>query len=97
VLDTYHPRPTLPALGLAVVLAGVEATPAAAAAPRKGQSTVLEIDGTQFTLNGKPGFLLGISYYGALGAPEDFIRRDLDDLQRSRFQLAESLGHLGCV
>jgi hypothetical protein len=70
---------------LAVVLVGVEDTPAAAAAPRKGQSTVLGIDSTQFTLNGKPAFLLGISYYGALGAPEDFIRRDLDDLQDHGF------------
>jgi hypothetical protein len=31
-------------------------------------------------LNGQPTFLLGISYYGALGAPEEFIRRDLVDL-----------------
>jgi len=85
VLDTYHPRFALPALCLAVVLAGVEETLAAAAGPRKGQSTVLGIDGTQFTLNGKPAFLLGISYYGALGASEDFIRRDLDDLQDHGF------------
>jgi hypothetical protein len=70
---------------LAVVLAGVEETLAAAAAPRKGPSTVLGIEGTQFTLNGKPAFLLGVSYYGALGAPEDFIRRDLDDLQDHGF------------
>jgi hypothetical protein len=47
--------------------------------------TSLGIDGTRFTLNGRPTFLLGISYYGALGAPEEFIRRDLDDLQRLRF------------
>ncbi len=47
--------------------------------------TVLAIDGTQFTLNGKPTFLLGISYYGALGAPEEFIRRDLDDIQKHGF------------
>ena len=33
------------------------------------RATVLGIDGTRFTLNGKPTFLLGISYYGALGAP----------------------------
>ncbi len=85
MLDTYHPRFALPALCLAVVLVGVEETLAAAAAPRKGQSTVLGIDGTQFTLNGKPAFLLGISYYGALGASEDFIRRDLDDLQDHGF------------
>lgn len=48
--------------------------------------TVLAIQGTRFTLNGRPTFLLGISDYGALGAPEDFIRRDLDDLQRHGFR-----------
>ena len=42
-------------------------------------ATELGINGTQFTLNGTPTFLYGISYYGALGAPEEFIRRDLDD------------------
>jgi hypothetical protein len=47
--------------------------------------TSLGIDGTRFTLNGQPTFLLGISYYGGLGAAEDFIRRDLDDLQRLGF------------
>jgi hypothetical protein len=46
---------------------------------------VLGINGTQFTLNGKPTFLLGISYYGALGAPEKFIQDDLDDLERHGF------------
>ncbi len=56
----------------------------APAAPAAG-STRLGVRGTQFTLNGKPEFLLGISYYGALGAPEDLVRRDLDDLQRRRF------------
>ena len=50
-----------------------------------GRATVLGIDGTRFTLNGQPTFLLGISYYGGLGAPEDFIRRDLDELTRHGF------------
>jgi len=48
-------------------------------------STTLGISDSRFTLNGKPAFLYGISYYGALGASEDFIRRDLDDLQRYGF------------
>ena len=47
--------------------------------------TVLGIQGSRFTLNGRPVFLLGISYYGALGAPEEFIRRDLDDVQAHGF------------
>ncbi len=47
--------------------------------------TVLGIQDTRFTLNGQPRFLLGISYYGALGAPTEYIQRDLDDLQRYGF------------
>jgi hypothetical protein len=45
----------------------------------------LGIKGSQFTVNGKPTFLLGISYYGALGAPKEFILQDLDDIQRYGF------------
>ena len=45
-------------------------------------ATELGVDGTRFTLDGKPTFLLGVSYYGALGAPREFVRQDLDDLQR---------------
>ena len=48
-------------------------------------ATQLGLAGPQFTLNGKPTFLLGISYYGALGAGEQTIRRDLDDIQRHGF------------
>jgi len=48
-------------------------------------STELGIQGTSFTLNGKPTFLLGVSYYGALGASEEFILRDLEDMQRCGF------------
>jgi len=47
--------------------------------------TELGIKGRQFTINGKPTFLSGISYYGALGASKDFIRRDLDDMQKYGF------------
>src|SRR5689334_14921626 len=47
--------------------------------------TVLGIQGTRFTLNGRPTFLLGISYYGGLGASEESVRRDLDDLRRHGF------------
>jgi len=35
--------------------------------------TVLGMEGSLFTVNGKPAFLTGISYYGALGAPREFI------------------------
>ena len=43
--------------------------------------TTLGIDGTRFTINGKPTFLLGMSYYGALGAKDEFWKQDLDDMQ----------------
>jgi len=45
-------------------------------------ATTLGIDGERFTLGGKPAFLLGVSYYGGLGAPPDAVRADLDDLAR---------------
>ncbi len=50
-----------------------------------GDGTVLGMQGTRFTLNGRPTFLLGASYYGGLGAPEAFVRQDLDDLGRRGF------------
>lgn len=49
------------------------------------RATVLEIRGKNFTIDGKPTFLLGISYYGALGAPREFIRKDLEDIRRFGF------------
>ncbi len=45
------------------------------------QATELGIAGTRFTIDGKPAFLFGISYYGALGASAEAIRRDLDDMR----------------
>jgi len=45
----------------------------------------LGTDGTAFTVDGTRRFLLGASYYGALGAPNDFVERDLDDLSRLGF------------
>ena len=66
------------------ILALVLFTVLVAAAGSHG-GTELGIKGTQFTINDKPTFLLGISYYGALGAPKDFILKDLDQMQRSGF------------
>lgn len=68
----------------ATLAIGVEnrgANPTGAAAG----GTVLGVRDTRFTIDGKPTFLLGISYYGALGAPEEFARRDLDDMQQHGF------------
>ena len=50
--------------------------------PKPAPATGLGISGTQFTINGKLTFLFGISYYGALGAPREFITQDLDDMQK---------------
>jgi hypothetical protein len=36
-------------------------------------------------MNQQPAFLLGISYYSGLGAPQALIQQDLDDLQRHGF------------
>jgi CubicO group peptidase (beta-lactamase class C family) len=47
--------------------------------------TVLGVEGTRFTVNGKPMFLYGISYYAALAARDESIQRDLDDMQRFEF------------
>jgi hypothetical protein len=55
------------------------------AEPTDNGPAVLAIKGAHFTLNGKPTFLLGISYYGGLGASEEFVRRDLGDFQRLGF------------
>jgi hypothetical protein len=56
--------------------------PADAAGP---DQTVLGIADTHFTINGEPTFLLGISYYGGLGASARFIEQDLADLQQFGF------------
>ena len=49
------------------------------------QATELGKDSTHFTINGRPTFLLGISFYAALGARDEFIQKDLDDIQRDGF------------
>ena len=51
---------------------------------RPASATALGIDGTRFTLDGRPTFLVGVSYYGGLGAPREFIERDLNDLRARR-------------
>ena len=45
----------------------------------------LATDGTRFTLDGKPTFLLGCSYYAGLGASDDTLRGDLDELRGHGF------------
>ena len=74
---------------ITIVLVALSARPepqtveAADARPTSaGSNTQLQIAETQFTINGRPTFLHGISYYGALGARRQFVVRDLDDMQR---------------
>lgn len=76
--------PARSVLALAILTAPLALSGYAADAPVSAP-TRLGVDGTRFTLNGQPVFLRGASYYGALGALEEFIRRDLDDLQRLGF------------
>lgn len=49
------------------------------------RSTDLGIAGTRFTINGIPTFLLGISYYAGLGAPQEYILADLDKIKSYSF------------
>ena len=50
------------------------------------QGPVLSIRDTQFLLDGQPTFLLGCSYYGALGvADAEPLTKDLDELRAHRF------------
>ncbi len=74
-----------PLVTLSVLLFAGSTPDAVETATPPNERTELGIRDTRFTLNGQPTFLSGISYYGALGAPEEFIRRDLDDLQRHSF------------
>jgi hypothetical protein len=54
-------------------------------ASASGADTRVGIEGTRFTVDGTPTFLWGMSYYAALGAPEETVRRDLDEMRRRGF------------
>lgn len=75
-------RPRNAVLITAIVL-GTCLRPLSGGEPAPG--TRLQVHGTRFAINGRPAFLLGTSYYGALGAAEETIRQDLDDMQRRGF------------
>src|SRR5437763_16598192 len=62
-----------------IARAAVAAT--VAPASTRPVSTQLTVQGSRFAMNGTPTFLFGISYYGGLGAPEDFVRKDLADMK----------------
>jgi hypothetical protein len=48
-------------------------------------ATRLGVRGSEFTLNGTPRFLLGISYYGGLGASDETRDRDVEEMRRHGF------------
>jgi hypothetical protein len=50
-----------------------------------GNGPRLGIEGTRFTLDGRPAFLLGISYYAGQGAPEAILREDLERIREHGF------------
>jgi hypothetical protein len=58
---------------------------AAALWPRRAAGVEVATEGTHFTLDGKPTFLLGCSYYAGLGASDETLRRDLDEMRRHGF------------
>jgi hypothetical protein len=74
-------------LTIAFALLGIAAAaaPARPAAPPEKPATELGVKGTSFTLNGRPTFLLGVSYYAGLGAPEGATRKDLADAKEYGF------------
>jgi len=47
--------------------------------------TRLGIKDADFTINDKPTFLLGVSYYAGLGASDATLKADLDDMQKFGF------------
>lgn len=67
------------------VAASSPSTCAAEEAASSAAATRLGIDGTRFAVNGRPTFLLGISYYAGLGASNEILRADLDDLSARGF------------
>lgn len=75
--------PNVCSCGVACVLSLLPTVSAATAA--SSGKTVLGIKDIHFTLNGDPAFLLGISYYAALGAPQEFVLSDLGACQQYGF------------
>ncbi len=72
-------------LAVALVAAGLCAwsfTPRNLAGSGTVSLTRLGTDGTHFSVNGTRTFLFGASYYGALGASDETVRRDLADLKK---------------
>jgi hypothetical protein len=52
-------------------------------AQKPAAAVTLGLEGARFTLDSKPAFLLGASYYGGLGASDETLAKDLDALKAS--------------
>jgi hypothetical protein len=75
-------------LAFTLLAAGLSVGPLAPRGLAGGETqsvTRLGTDGARFTVNDKPAFLFGVSYYGALGAPDETVRQDLTELKKHRF------------
>src|SRR5690349_2376363 len=57
----------------------------AAAAVLPAHATTLGVRGAAFTLDGRPTFLLGCSYFAGAGAPPERAAADLDRLRAAGF------------
>src|SRR5205085_2765662 len=72
-------------VGGVALLFGTAVGPAGEPKPLEEPKTKLGVKGTGFTLNDKPTFLYGISYYAGLGASEEAICKDLVDAKKYGF------------
>lgn len=68
-----------------VLLMSFLSAPSRVLAANPRNNTILGVEGAHFTVNNRPTFLVGFSYYGALGGPEDFVRRDLGEMHAHGF------------
>lgn len=56
------------------------------------QHTILDAADGRFTVNGRPTFLLGFSYFAGPGASNAFVREDLNSFQRRHFNCLRVFG-----
>jgi hypothetical protein len=71
--------------GKASLLTTILVAIAILAAQASARSAVLGIECARFLVNSKPTFLVGISYYGGLGASPKTLKRDLDAMKMHGF------------
>src|SRR5262249_44218423 len=87
-LRRAHPMKGAACLAATLIAAGLSVGPLAPRGLPGGETksvTRLGTDGARFPGNDKPAFLFGVSYYGALGAPDETVRHDLTELKKHGF------------